>query len=400
MLQPSDEDEWTVWQNLKGDPGHAGLASVKEAVSRLQVVKSIGLPDTTFKAVSPKLLERYAKRAAVEEPFELRRHAIPLRATLMAAFLHRREEELTDHLVDLLIEIVHKMGKKAEKRVDDSLGEALQKAPSKMAKLYRIAKASVEAPQGVIEEVIFPEVPVKWLQALIKEVEAGAGYTGQIKTSLQRSYNYHYRRMLPELMNNLEFCCTNSQHQPVIKALELIKLHLDSKKSCFPEGTDVPMKGIVPASWIPLVIENGKVDRAAYEICVLKALREQLRCREIWVVGSRRYRDPEVDLPQDFEKRREYYYEDLGIPMDSKAFTASLREELTGHLNTLDERISSDPKVKIVSNKAGHKISVTPFEPQAEPENLAILKREKWGISLAPVTPICCGYGGLGLESP
>ena len=136
------------------------------------------------------------------------------------------------------------------------------------------------------------------------------------------------------------------------------------------------MKGIVPASWIPLVIENGKVDRAAYEICVLKALREQLRCREIWVVGSRRYRNPEVDLPQDFETRKEYYYEDLGIPMDSKAFTASLREELTGHLKTLDERISSDPKVKIISNKAGHKISVTPFEPQAEPENLAILKRE------------------------
>ena len=109
VLQPSDDEEWTVWQTLKSDPGQAGLASVKEAVSRLQVVKSIGLPDTTFKAVSPKLLERYSKRAAVEEPFELRRHAVPLRATLMASFLHRRAEELTDHLVDLLIEIVHKM---------------------------------------------------------------------------------------------------------------------------------------------------------------------------------------------------------------------------------------------------------------------------------------------------
>jgi hypothetical protein len=41
-----------------------------------------------------------------------------------------------------------------------------------------IAKASVDAPKGVVEEVIFPEVPEKWLQALIKEVEAGAGYSG------------------------------------------------------------------------------------------------------------------------------------------------------------------------------------------------------------------------------
>ncbi|WP_416222791.1 DUF4158 domain-containing protein [Trichlorobacter lovleyi] len=154
QLQPSADGEWTAWQNIKSDPGKAGLESIKEAVARLNSVRDIGLPAELFKAVHPKLLERYAKRATVEEPFELRRHMAPLRLTLMATFLHRREEELTDHLVDLLVETVHKMGKKAEKRIDDSLGDALQKAPSKMAKLYRIAKASVEAPQGVVEEVI------------------------------------------------------------------------------------------------------------------------------------------------------------------------------------------------------------------------------------------------------
>ena len=386
QIQESDDGEWTLWQTLKSDPGRAGIDSIKDAVVRLQIVRRRGLPADLFKGIPPKLQARYAKRAAVEEPFELRRHAIPLRSTLMAAFLLRRSEELTDHLVDLLIETVHKMGKKAENSIDNSLSDALQKAPSKMAKLYRIAKASVETPKGVVEEVIFPEVPEKWLQALIKEVEAGAGYSGQIKTSLQRSYNYHYRRMLPELMNNLEFCCTSAHHQPLMQALVLIKSQMDIKKPMFPEGSDIPMKGIVPASWMPLVLEDGKVNRAPYEICVLKALREQLRCREIWVKGSRRYRNPEEDLPQDFEERKADYYEELGIPMDTKAFIVSLQEELTGHLKKLDEGITSNPKVKIVSTKDGGRVSITPFEPQAEPENLAKLKREiaqRWsGTSL------------------
>ena len=140
---------------------------------------------------------------------------------------------------------------------------------------------------------------------------------------------------------------------------------------------------------MPLVIEDGKVNREAYERCVLKSLREQLRCREIWVVGSRRYRNPEEDLPQDFEERKDYYYEDMGIPMDAKSFTATLREELTGHLNNLDEWISSNTKVKIVPNKDGYKISITPYVPQAEPENLALLKREisqRWsGTSMLDV---------------
>ena len=91
-------------------------------------------------------------------------------------------------------------------------------------------------------------------------------------------------------------------------------------------------------------MEEEKVNRVAYEICVLKALREQLRCREIWVVGSRRYRDPEEDLPQDFEERKAAYFEDLGIPMDAKVFIKSLRDEMAGHLKTLDERISTTPR--------------------------------------------------------
>lgn len=123
LLQPQSENEgdWTVWQTFKSDPGKAGLESVKEAVARLQNVREIGLPDDILKSVPSKLLERYAKRAAVEEPFELRRHASSLRATLMAAFLHRRKEELTDHLVDLLVETVHKMGKKAENRIEERI---------------------------------------------------------------------------------------------------------------------------------------------------------------------------------------------------------------------------------------------------------------------------------------
>jgi TnpA family transposase len=281
------------------------------------------------------------------------------------------------------------MGKKAEQHIDEVLNEALQKAPSKMAKLYRMAKASVAAPEGTIAEVIFPEVPEKWLQMLIQEVEAGAGHTGKVKSAMQRSYRFHYRRMLPELLNNLEFRCTNLQYQPLMQALVLVKSLLDLKKPVFPKEIEIPLKGIVPVSWMSLVVENGKVNRVAYEICVLKALREQLRCREIWVVGSRRYRNPEEDLPQDFEERKADYFEDMNIPMDAKAYVASLREELTHHLKTLDDRILANPKVKIVPIKDGHKISITPFEPQPEPENLATLKREitqRWaGTSLLDI---------------
>ncbi|UCF91238.1 MAG: Tn3 family transposase [Desulfobacterales bacterium] len=395
-VKPSEEDEaeGTAWQSLKADPGKAGLNSVKQAAFRLKLVRQIGLPVDFFKSVSPKLAERYAKRAAVEEPFELRRHAKPLRATLLAAYLQRRSEELTDHLVDLLVETIHKMGKKAEARIEASEDETIQKASGKLKKLYRMAKACVHTPKGTVEEVIFPEASEKWLRTFIREVERGAVYNkGKVRASLQRSYRFHYRRMLPELLNVLELRCTNAKHQPVLQALKIIRSNLKCKGRTYPKAVQVPLKGVVSADWLPLVVESEgkpfKINRVAYEICVLKALRERLRCREIWVIGSRRYRDPEEDLPQDFEERKASYYADLGVALDPKAFTAALREEVTRHLRMLDSQMPSDSKVRIVRNKNGSRILISPFKPQADPENLALLKQElnfRWaGTSLLDV---------------
>jgi len=125
QINSTDEEqaEWTTWHSLKAEPGKAGLESMKEAASRLNLLREVGVPPDLFKSLTLKLLERYTKRAAVEESFGLRRHAEPLRATLMAAFLFRRGEDLTDHLVDLLVETVHKMGKTAERRIEAGLGQ-------------------------------------------------------------------------------------------------------------------------------------------------------------------------------------------------------------------------------------------------------------------------------------
>lgn len=44
FLRFCDEDSTTMWQNLKADPGKAGLQSVKEAALRLNLVRKVGLP--------------------------------------------------------------------------------------------------------------------------------------------------------------------------------------------------------------------------------------------------------------------------------------------------------------------------------------------------------------------
>jgi TnpA family transposase len=396
LLQPCSvddgESEWTPWQGIKADPGKAGVASVKEAASRLALVRGIGIPAKLFKDVPEKLIERYAKQAAVEEPFELRRHAGPMRATLQASFLHHRREVLTDHLVDLLVECVHKMTKRADTRIGAALSETLQKAPGKLLRLYKIAKASLADRKKMVEDVIFPVASEDWLLELVQEVESKKSFKENVRKALHRAYSSHYRQMLPNLLNSLVFH-TTTQHQPIMQALDVVKAYLKRKGTTYPKGIQVPLSGIVPSEWVPHVMEGAgettKVTRTAYEICVLKTLREKLRCREIWVVGSRRYRNPEEDLPQDFEERKAFYYAELGIPTDGKAYVRSIREEMRQALESFNSTLPSNPKVKAVVQKGHHRFCVSPFEALPEPENLVFLRREVnqrwWGTSLLDV---------------
>jgi hypothetical protein len=53
---------------------------------------------------------------------------------------------------------------------------------------------------------------------------------------------------------------------------------------------------VVKADWRPAVVdERGRVERVPYELCTLQALRDALRRREIWVVGARLWRNPELE---------------------------------------------------------------------------------------------------------
>ncbi len=43
-------------------------------------------------------------------------------------------------------------------------------------------------------------------------------------------------------------------------------------------------------------------------VIAIQALREKLRCKEIWVAAAEKWRNPDLDLPADFEANRAENY--------------------------------------------------------------------------------------------
>ena len=367
--------------HLRAGPGRASVASLRDELARLDAVRRLGLPDGLFADWSPAELEACRQGVAVEAPYELRRHPDPTRLAWLAAYAHLRGRAVTDALVELLIETVHHIGARAEHRVEKELLDDLKRVGGKRALLYRLAGVAVEDPDGTVRDVIYPAVGEQTLHDLVREAKAtGPTYRTTLRATIRSSYRGHYRRAVLDLLAALDFRSNNEAHRPVIQALDLVRRYAGTRVRTYPAEEDVPLDGVVRPLWRDAVVDRDpqgrtRVDRVTYEICALEALREQLRCKEVWVAGADRYRDPDEDVPADFAARRDEHYAALDLPRDPEAFIAGLQDEMRTALDRFDRGLPRNPDVR-VSGKRGGWIHLTPLQPKPSPVNIEALKAE------------------------
>ena len=225
------EPGWAVLTRLLADPGPANLESLLEEIAKLDQVRALGLPQDLFDDISPKVLQTYRRRLAAEAAYELRRHAAPLRLTLLAVFGHLRERELTDTLGGSAAEPSSTASVPAPNAASSkNCWRTSNASPARMACSSSWPRPPVAQPDGIVKDVVYPVVNEQTLRDLVKEWKAsGPAYRKHVQTVIRNSYRSHYRRMVPRLLHTLDFRSNNETHQPVLDALALLKKYADSK---------------------------------------------------------------------------------------------------------------------------------------------------------------------------
>lgn len=383
-LDPDKEDEnsgRSALHDLKQGAGAIKVDSLLVETDKLDQIENLDLPADLFLTTDPKVLETYRRRVAVEDLHEVQRHPDPVRYTLLAAFCWQRRREIIDILVDLLIDLIHRLDIRTERKVDKAVIREIKRVHGKNRLLYNMAEASVDNPEGTVKDVIYPVASEHTLRDILAELKATGTYDHQVRTKMRSAYGQHYRRMVPAILKLLTFRSNNAQYRPLIEALALLRAYADSTINDYPETEDVPLEDVVPSAWLSLVLRQTKrgeerVNRISYELCVLRELREKLRCKEIWVESADRYRNPDDDVPTDFAQQREAYYTDLNQPLDVDAFITREQQALTDALAMFNAGMSRNPKVKIGERNGKGWIALSHLEALPEPTNLRQLKAE------------------------
>ena len=389
FLFPSFEDpEGVNFNALKEDPGRVGMDSFLFELDKLKRIETLKLPSHIFNEFSPKFLTPYRNRVTTESIRDIRRHPEAIRHTLVALFCWQRQREITDNLIDLLIQIIHQIHARAERKIIQKLIKEIHKTHGKDALLYKLAEASLDKPDGLVREVVYPIAGEQTLQDIVNEYKnKGPAYHRHIHMRARGSYKNHYRRMLPRVLNALQFHSNNTHYQPLIEALDYLKNPEKTSQRFIPFEA-VPFNTVIPKKLRACIVEKDskgkkKINRISYEMVILQGLRDRLRCKEVWVEGANRYRNPDEDLPSDFEEKREVYYKNLKLSLDADVFTHKIQQDMQAGLASLNKTLPTNSHVLLRKN-GKKRICLSPLKAQAEPIFLSRLKTEmmkRWPLT-------------------
>ena len=82
----------------------------------------------------------------------------------------------------------------------------------------------LEYPDETVRTALYPVVGEATLAELVREGRASeSALRARTRTVLRASYSGHYRRVLPDLLDALEFRSNNPAHAPVVDALALLR---------------------------------------------------------------------------------------------------------------------------------------------------------------------------------
>lgn len=378
-LEPDSES--LNMTDLREDPGKANVKNLIREMDKLECLRQIRLPKNILAGLSPRMLGIYKQRVATEPLRELRRHPDRIKYPLLAIYCRLRTEEITDTLVQMLFQITHGVDKHAENRAVKEYVADIKRVKGKPDLLFKIATAALSNPEGTVRDVIFPVVSEQTLKDLVDEFKAsGPFFTQQVLAKAAASHKHHYKRIFPKVLQVLDFQFKAPAMRPLRKALKLLttKDQLDAS-----DLKKLPIEGVIDKEEKDLVYtvdEKGKktIDENKYRILFLRNLHKRTKTKEAWVPGANKFRNPDDDLPADFDAKRSQYYADLDLPLNPEQLIQDLQAEMVGALTELNETIKTNAHVKIT---ATGNIKLTPLKPQLTPVNLEKLGdevEERW----------------------
>jgi TnpA family transposase len=209
------------------------------------------------------------------------------RYAVLAVTAMRLESRLIDATLNMFDKLMGSLARKAERRTEEKTLRSARDLRLHLRTLANACHAVIMARNEHRDPISAIEQQIAWPR-FVKFVNAAQAMTtadvADSKMELLAKYTT-VRIFAPSLLDTFSFHGDRTAGS-LLKALDVLREMWRSGKRGLPGNAPT---GFIRPSWRPFVFPGGKIERRAYEICVLSELRDRLRAGDVWVEGSQRY---------------------------------------------------------------------------------------------------------------
>jgi TnpA family transposase len=244
---------------------------------------------------------------------------------------------LIDEALNMFEHLVGQMFKKSERAHADQFHASGKSINEKVWLYARVGQALIEARStgGDVFAAIESLLPWSKFESTVAEAQKLAQPEEFDYLALLDERYSTVRKFAPLLLANFEFHAAPAASE-LLQAIDLLRDLNASGKRTLPE--DVPA-GFVKPRWRSYVFSSRGVDRHFYEMCTLAELRDRLRSGDIWVTGSRQYRDFETYLiPTATFKEMQKKPLPLDMDTDLPSYMGESRQRLGDNLTAVSSK--------------------------------------------------------------
>jgi TnpA family transposase len=278
---------WLTW--LRQSPTKPNSRHMLEHIERLKALRALDLGADTERRVHQNRLLKIAREGAQMTPADLAKFEPQRRYATLVALALEGMANVTDEIIDLHDRILGRLFNSAKNKHQRQFQES-GKAINDKVRLYgRIGQALLDAKQSGRDPFAAIESVISW-DAFAQSV------TEAQKLAQPEDFDFLYRigesyatlrRYAPEFLDVLELHAAPAA-KGVLDAVEVLRgMNAVNARKVPP---DAPTE-FIKKRWGKLVLTDEGIDRRYYELCAMAELKNALRSGDVWVQGSRQFKD-------------------------------------------------------------------------------------------------------------
>jgi TnpA family transposase len=289
LLKVKEDSKMTWLSWLRQPPTKSNSRHMLEHIERLKALQALDLPDGIGKRIHQNRLLKMAREGGKMKATDLAKFETQRRYATLVAIIVESIATITDEIIELHDHIIGKLFATAKNKHQQQF-QADGKAINDKVRLYHlVGHALLDAKKTGADPFVAIESVISWDDFTASITEAAKLAQPEEFDFLPNIVEQYptLHRYAPEFLAVMKLRATAST-VGIMAAIDVLRsMSLNNLRKV---PTNAPTD-FIKKRWLKLVVTHEGIDRRYYEICVMSELKNALRSGDIWVEGSRQFKD-------------------------------------------------------------------------------------------------------------